>query len=928
MPGWKIFGVVILVAVSIPADAQLSAQSRIGQKVGSDSTVALKGSTSPLAQPQYEIGRVGGATKFSGVSIHFKLSAAQQADLDSLLQQQQDPASPNYHKWLTPAQYASRFGMTTSDLAKVQTWLESKGFTVDRISNSHTRIFFSGTAAQIESAFQTKIHNFNINGEKHAANATPIYIPSSLSGIVSGIRNISDFRPQPRVKVFPLIRSRPRFTSSESGDHYLAPEDVDTIDDILALYNSGYTGSGEKIAIVGQSYIEASDIANFRSAAGLPTNAPVLIQVPDSGTSTYISSGDETESDLDIEWSGAIAKAATIDFVYTGSNTNYSVFDSLQYAIDNDVAPIISMSYGDCEANYDSSDITTIEALLEQANSQGQTVILAAGDSGATDCDYSSTSTVVTSAIHGLAVDYPGSSSYVTTIGGTEFSGDDSSASTYWNSGNNANNGSVIKYIPEEGWNETSSTNGLTAGGGGKSVLFGKPSWQNGDSVPSDGARDVPDISLDAAIDHDGYLICSSDSAYLGITGSCADGFRNSSGYLTVGGGTSFGAPIFAGVVALMNQKLSSSGQGNINSTLYTLAASASSSTYFHDITTGNNEEPCTAGSTDCPNGGDIGYSAGTGYDLATGIGSIDAGALGSGFSAGASSSSGSLPATTTTLTASSSSITTGTSVTFTATVAAASGSTVSGGTVEFAVDGTNESSVTLTSGVATYTTSFTTTGTHVITATYSGSTSYASSSATLDVNDSANSTTTGSFTLTATDSTISQGSSGTSTVTITSVDDYAGTVTFTATASSSSFVGCYGINNTAVTADGTATATLTIYTAAANCSGSSVRHVNLSSHVAVASKTNGSAPSPESSLAIAGLIGLLLLGSVRKRTRLFSALAMAIAVSIVGLCAGCKGFFVSTATTPTGTYIITVTGTDTSNSLLNASTTFTLTVD
>ena len=866
MRGWKAFGVVILTAVPISGYAQTSAQNRIVREIGSNSSVELKGSTSPLAQSKYDIGPVSDAVKFSGVSIHFKLSPSQQADLDSLLRQQQDVSSANYHKWLTPAQYASRFGMTASDLAKVQTWLTSEGFSVDRVSKSRTSIFFSGTAAQIKSAFRTQLRNYSIQGREHVANATPVSIPSALSGIVAGIGNLSSFRPRPRVTVRAGTAAKPRFTSSQTGDHYLAPQDVDTIYDITALYNAGYTGSGEKIAIVGQSYIETSDVANFRSAAGLAANAPLLIQVPGSGTSTYISSGDETESDLDIEWSGAIAKAATIDFVYTGSNTNYSVFDSLQYAIDNDLAPIISMSYGDCEADYDSADIATMEALLEQANSQGQTVVLAAGDSGATDCDYSTSSTLVTSATHGLAVDYPGSSPYVTTVGGTEFSGDVSSPGTYWNSANDANNGSAIEYIPEEVWNETSSTKGLTAGGGGKSVLFGKPSWQSGDSVPSDGARDVPDISLDAAIDHDGYLICSSDSAYLGITGSFADGFRNSSGYLTVGGGTSFGAPIFAGVVALMNQELSSSGQGNINSALYTLAASGSSSTYFHDITSGNIEVPCTSGSTDCPDGGEIGYSAGTGYDLASGIGSIDADALALGFSAGGSSSSGSLPATTTTLTASSSSITTGTSVTFTATVAAASGSTVPSGTVEFAVDGTDESSVTLASGTATYTTSFTTTGTHVITATYSGSTSYAASSATLDITDSASSTTTGSFTLSATDATISQGSSGTSTVTITSVDNYAGTVAFTAAASSSSFVGCYGISNTAVTAGGTASATLTIYTAAADCSSSSNRHAIAPRNIAAASQPRGPSQPYKSSLAVAGVFGFLFLGSIRKR--------------------------------------------------------------
>ena len=150
--------------------------------------------------------------------------------------------------------------------------------------------------------------------------------------------------------------------------------------------------------------------------------------------------------------------------------------------------------------------------------------------------------------------------------------------------------------------------------------IFTKPPWQTGIGVPQDGVRDVPDISLNASPDHDASLVCA--------RGNCVNGFRdvssdpNLNNSLTVVGGTSMGAPTFAGIVALINQKMGSS-QGNVNPTLYAMAASTPAA--FHDITTGNNMVPCTAGSTDCPSSGELGYSATPGYDLASGLGSIDA---------------------------------------------------------------------------------------------------------------------------------------------------------------------------------------------------------------------------------------------------------------------------------------------------------------
>jgi subtilase family serine protease len=515
--------------------------------------VAVPGSLHPLAQAQFDAGPVSPAVTISGMTMYFQPSAGQQAALNALLQAQQTPGSSYYHQWITPAQYASQFGLSSNDLAKVEAWLEQQGFAIDRVANSRNAIVFSGTAAQVESAFQTRLHRYSINGVTHIANATEFSIPSALSGVVLSVSNVAGFRPHPLHRnASARLTGNYDFTSGSTTYHFLAPGDFATIYDLNPLYSAGFTGSGETIAIMGQSLIASTDITHFQSAAGLTQKAPTMTLVPNSGTSVADdTSGDEDESDLDVEWSGAVAKGATINFVYVGNNQNFSVFDSLQYAIDNDLAPILSISYGACEADFASSDITTFESLFAQANAQGQTVVASSGDNGATDCEVATGTgkTVVNGdeATKGLAVDYPGSSPEVTSIGGTTLNGDESSPSTYWNSSNSSSNTSAIEYIPETVWNDTSTSNGPDAGGGGKSILFGKPSWQSGTGVPSDAARDVPDVSLAGSPNHDGYLFCASGTGGTDSDpSSCSNGFLDGSGTPTIAGGTSFGAPSFA----------------------------------------------------------------------------------------------------------------------------------------------------------------------------------------------------------------------------------------------------------------------------------------------------------------------------------------------------------------------------------------------
>ena len=604
-------GGLLIAATSLAAGPP----SRIQAEIQNRETFRLTGNVHTQIASAEDQGDVAESLALPRITMHFKMTDAQQADLDRLQKAQQDPSSPQFHQWLTPEEYADRFGLSTTDLNRVTGWLERMGFSNVQAARSRTFVNMSGVAAVVRYAFQTPIHHYLVNGIQHYANASDPALPVELEGMVAGIRGLSDFRPRPHAV------AKPRYTSAASGNHFIAPGDFATIYDVQALYNSGITGSGESIAVVGQTgqtgqmdtstnpplpaWIQVSDMEAFETNSGLPIKDPTIIS---DGYNTFASSGDEQEAALDLEWAGAVARGATI--IYVNSS---DAFTSVQYAIDNNVAPILSVTYGLCEAGPNGLDRPTVDSmntLFQQANAQGITVVAAAGDLGAADCEAAQSPTIATG---GLGVDFPASSPYVTGMGGTEFN---EGTATYWSPTNGANSGSALSYIPEMVWNDTANPdNGgvFSATGGGVSVIFAKPTWQQGTGVPNDGFRDVPDVSLNASNLHDGYLVCDA--------GWCTNGYRNSQLLHDVIGGTSAGAPTFAGIVALIDQKTHSR-QGNVNPTLYSLARSSPSA--FHDITVGNNIVPCQFGTPNCATGS-FGYSAGPGYDQTTGLGTVDA---------------------------------------------------------------------------------------------------------------------------------------------------------------------------------------------------------------------------------------------------------------------------------------------------------------
>lgn len=599
---------------------------RIHGEINNGERFALSGNVRPTIAYARDQGPVNGSLALPTMTLHFAMSASQKADLQQLLKLQQTRHSTQFHKWLTPEQYAERFGMNSKDLQKVTLWLESQGFTNIQAARGRTFVTFSGTASEAQNAFNTSIHNYiTSEGATHYANATEPELPKALNGLVESIHGLHDFHMKPHSVL------RPHLTSNLTGNHFLVPNDLATIYDILPLYSAGYNGSGHSIAIVGQTDLIMSDIETFQTNTGQAVKDPTVIEVnPSSPPGTQVSSGDLGESDLDIEWASGIAPGATIVFVTSGD-----VETSETYAVDNNVADVLSITYGDCESDIGAAAEATLNTMFQQAATQGMTVVAAAGDQGAADCD-SSTASV---AIKGLAVDVPAALPYVTGVGGTEFNdGTATGGTTYWSATNNTVNGSALSYIPEIGWNDTDDTTPaqLTASGGGASTSFVKPSWQTGTGVPSDGHRDVPDLALTASADQDGYLTCSDGSCVNGLRGpdpvapqpTCAQqGYTSPCGDFTVSGGTSASTPTFAGIVAILVQQQNGR-QGSINPNLYTLASISSNA--FHDITTGNNIVPCTGGTPNCSStiatvAGTLGYSAGVGYDQVTGLGSVNA---------------------------------------------------------------------------------------------------------------------------------------------------------------------------------------------------------------------------------------------------------------------------------------------------------------
>jgi Pro-kumamolisin, activation domain/Bacterial Ig-like domain (group 3) len=590
---------------------------RVVQPLVENQRVVLKGNTHPLARPQFDVGGAPPDLAMQRMLLILKRSPEQQSALNQLLDAQQDASSASYHKWVTPEDFGRRFGPSDTDMQVVTSWLQGHGFQIGKLAKGRNVIEFSGTAAQVEETFSSPIHKYAMQGQEHWANATDPQIPAALAPVVGGIASLHSFGRKPQIKPSPerftvsYKGTKPEFTGS-NGSHALAPGDFAVIYNVNPQYraNPRVDGTGTSIAVVGRTNIDVGNIFNFRSLFGLPITLPqVVVNGPDPGD---LCGGEEFEAYLDATWSGAVAPGATIFFVVSATtNTTDGVVLSEEYIVDNNLADVMTESFGLCET-FAGSEVVATNLIAEQAAAQGITFVASAGDSGAAGCDDPSS----TAEQFGLSVNIPASTPFTVAVGGTEFN-EGSNPSKYWSS-NTTVPVTALAYIPENVWNESCTpaqcgrNAGLWATGGGSSASFAKPAWQNGFG---DSRRDIPDVSLTAAT-HDPYLICA--------LSSCSQGF------LYAVGGTSASAPSFAGIMALVVQKMGGR-QGLANYVLYQLARHETfsscngsagtlvSSCVFNDVTKGNNGVP-----------GEVGYPSSSlygsrvGYDMATGLGSVN----------------------------------------------------------------------------------------------------------------------------------------------------------------------------------------------------------------------------------------------------------------------------------------------------------------
>ena len=713
-------------AASSAPSPGVQVRSRVTQPVDESKLTVLHGNVHPLARPEFDAGALPDAQPMTHMLLLLQRSQEQELALEQLMDAQQTQESGSYHAWLTPEQFGQQFGPSDADVQAVTAWLARQGFTVEKVSAGRTVIEFSGNVAQARQAFHTEIHRYVVHGEERFANVSDPAIPQALAPVVAGIVALNNFPKHPQVRPVGAFQRdlatgqvKPLFTYTDlNGTFYgIGPADFAAIYNVPAtistINGNQAAGQGQSIAIVGQSNINIQDVTDFRSmfgltaytsacVSGLPPQCQlsVVLNGPDPG----LAPGDEGESDLDVEWAGAVAPAAQIIFVTTQSTDTDStqviggVDLSALYIVDNDVAPVLSESYGLCELGVGTTGNLFYNTLWEQAAAEGITVVVAAGDTGPASCDAVLNEDAATL---GLSVSGVASTPYNVAVGGTDFD-QSGKQSQYWNATNASGTQLSAKgYIPETTWDDSAcaasyllnpaaapctsvnqNSADLSAGGGGASNCTGslngnettctgkysKPAFQNG-PTPPDGARDLPDISLFASDGFNGsfYIVCQSDAnpggARCDLATSPTSGTHN---FLGVGG-TSGGTPTFAAMVALVNQQTGTGErQGNVNYGLYNLAgqetysncnssSNPATSCVFYDITKGTNTVACDAGTFNCytATGGGYGvivstspaystykppnplnaadtegnpaFTAVTGYDLATGLGSVNA---------------------------------------------------------------------------------------------------------------------------------------------------------------------------------------------------------------------------------------------------------------------------------------------------------------
>jgi hypothetical protein len=619
----------ILVALrGAPGTLKAQIANRLPQSIDTTRTVVLPNHHPLWATAANSIGAVPADASLNQFTLVLTRSAAQEHAFERLLADQQSPASPDYHRWLTPSEIGERFGVSDADLASIEGWLQSQSLHINWVSPSRIFVGFGGSAADVGRTFGTELRYYNLNGAQRMSVAVDPVIPRAFAPVIGAVRGLYAIDEQPTGGSTVQQWATPELSVS-SGTHFIVPKDFDTIYDVPAAYS----GAGVTVGIVSWSRTNFADFDNFRLKTGTsfpnPTEVvPTAFGGVDPGpaytTQQSCSSclTGQTEATLDVERVGSIAPGANILLMVSASSgSGNGIGANAQYLVNTNPVPaqIMTVSFGACELSAGSSGVAYWNSIFQQAAAEGISVFVSSGDSGAAECD-SAFSPPPSSPLPN-SPNYICSSQYATCLGGTQFN-DTSSPSTYWNSTNSATYASAISYIPEGGWNE-STTSSVAGSGGGVSGIIPTPTWQTGTGVPAARAgRYTPDISFTSAA-HDGYFGCMAASG-----GACS----GSPFSFVAFEGTSASAPGMAGITALLDQKLGGA-QGNLNPTIYALAAS--NPTAFHDATV------VTSGVSNCDvntvsicnnsvasptslSGGQAGYLLGPGYDEVTGLGSLD----------------------------------------------------------------------------------------------------------------------------------------------------------------------------------------------------------------------------------------------------------------------------------------------------------------
>ena len=522
---------------------------------------------------------LGAADANESLPMALTLQLQHQDELDALIAAQQLPGSPTYHHWLTPDQFTERFAPSADTYAAIVEWLRGQGFTV-RTWPHRMRIDFSGAVRRVEDTFEVRMNRYR-RGEREAlANDRAPMLPARFASAVQSLR----------LHTFRFAEPVVRIKDGSSLTTTMAPADIYTTYGVKDVLDRAIDGTGQTIAIVARSDFDVSDVTNFQQQFGVPVRAPTKvfpagnpgIGAPNSTCAGYRNprrfsecvQAEETEVLLDVQWAGALAPGATVLADISDADIDPSLADIVNH---HPEAKIISVSFGVCE-RLDPTAAGAWEALAAQAAAQGQTVLVAAGNDGADECQDG----------RGANVNALASPQHATAVGGTALDPGFDTA------------GAATGRTSEVVWNDADG-----ASGGGVSTQMRKPAYQTGPGVPADGFRDQPDVSFMASPLTSGYAVVVE-------------------GQVMVIGGTSVATPSWAGIVALLNQAVAANGAGAINDSLYALGRQQYGSTglaVFFDIGAGNNSFD-----------GVRGFSAGPGFDLASGWGSPNVAALVRGF--------------------------------------------------------------------------------------------------------------------------------------------------------------------------------------------------------------------------------------------------------------------------------------------------------